>query len=45
MVMRLKTISGALEGAIGYLRKQARPWIDANQEKATDNHYTIAQIL
>lgn len=35
---------GAVEETIGYVREHARPWIDANQEKATDDHYTIAQI-
>lgn len=35
---------GAVEETIRYVREHARPWIDANQEKATDDHYTIAQI-
>lgn len=35
---------GAVEETIRYVREHARPWIDANQEKATDDHYTIAAI-
>jgi SfnB family sulfur acquisition oxidoreductase len=35
---------GAIEETIRYVREHARPWIDANQDKATDDHYTIAAI-
>ncbi|MCY6411595.1 SfnB family sulfur acquisition oxidoreductase [Acinetobacter sp. VNH17] len=35
---------GAIEETIQYVRQYARPWIDANQDKATDDHYTIAAI-
>ncbi|MEJ2899676.1 SfnB family sulfur acquisition oxidoreductase [Acinetobacter sp. NS-4] len=35
---------GAIQETIQYVRQYARPWIDANQEKATDDHYTIAAI-
>ncbi len=35
---------GAIDETIRYVRVHARPWIDANQEKATEDHYTIAAI-
>lgn len=35
---------GAIQETIQYVRQHARPWIDANQEHATDDHYTIAAI-
>ena len=35
---------GAIQETIQYVRQHARPWIDANQERATDDHYTISAI-
>ncbi len=35
---------GAIQETIQYVRQHARPWIDANQEHATDDHYTISAI-
>ena len=35
---------GAVEETIQYVRQYARPWIDSQQDKATDDHYTIAAI-
>jgi SfnB family sulfur acquisition oxidoreductase len=35
---------GTIEETIRYVRLHARPWIDSNLEKATDDQYTIAAI-
>lgn len=35
---------GAIEETIHYVQQYTRPWIDAKQDKATDDHFTIAAI-
>lgn len=35
---------GAIDDAISFVRERARPWIDANVERASDDLYVIADI-
>lgn len=35
---------GAIERTIRFVREHARPWIDAKQERASDDPYTIAAV-
>lgn len=35
---------GAIEETIRYVQQYTRPWIDAKQDKATEDHFTIAAI-
>ncbi|KAF7277619.1 hypothetical protein GWI33_002966, partial [Rhynchophorus ferrugineus] len=35
---------GAIEETIHYVKQYTRPWIDAKQDKATEDHFTIATI-
>jgi len=35
---------GAIDDAIDFVKKRARPWIDANVERASDDLYVIADI-
>jgi SfnB family sulfur acquisition oxidoreductase len=35
---------GAIADTIAFVRTQARPWLDAQQDRASDDHFTIAAI-
>lgn len=35
---------GAIDDTIGFVRNQARPWIDSGKERAADDLYTVADI-
>ena len=35
---------GAIDDAISFVRERARPWVDANVERASDDLYVIADI-